>query len=262
MIDWLIYALIGAVSGVFSGLLGLGGGIIIVPSLLIIFAIQGVSESISMHMAVVTSLMTISVTSIAAAISHHRQSTINWLWFRRLVPGLVIGGLLGAYFSTLLSGKFLQYGFALYACFVAITIWKTVTLSESKYSGVFLSITGIATLIGSVSALVGIGGGTLIVPYLMSNQQPMPQAIGTSALCCVPIAIAAIIGYSLFETPLDLDTMSWHRGFIHEQAFWGIISTSIIFSMLSARWAKKVPIILLKRLFSLVLLMMAWLLVS
>ncbi len=261
MIEWLIYALVGMVAGVSSGLLGLGGGLIVVPSLLSIFIFQGVPESIAMHMAVATSLMTIIVTSLASSYSHYRLKTINWHWFWRLVPGLIVGGLFGAYITTMVSGKLLQYVFALYACIAAVRIWFSMTLPVNKVwkSSILTIIVG--GIIGIVSSLVGIGGGTLIVPYLMVLEQPMARAIGTSAVCCLPIAISAVSGFYLFNTEV-LNTGAESSSHIQWNAFFGIIPSSIIFSAIAAQWAAKVPVKQLKRIFSLVLVITAFVLIS
>jgi len=93
MFEWLVFALIGAIAGTFSGLLGLGGGIIIVPSLLMVFTLQNIPETVSMHMAVATSLMIIIISSASSSISHHRYNNINWFIVKRLALGLIIGGL-------------------------------------------------------------------------------------------------------------------------------------------------------------------------
>ena len=110
---------------------------------------------------------------------------------------------------------------------------------------------------GCLSAIVGIGGGSLIVPYLMMAKQSMQKAIGTSAACGFPISLAAVIGFIIFGQTEQIDKHQWLTGQIHWQAFLGIISTSTLFSILGAKWTKTLPVNVLKRVFSIVLFIVA-----
>jgi len=257
MIEWLVFALIGVITGVFSGLLGLGGGLIVVPSLMAVFVWQGMSDTSLMHIAVGTSLMTITVTSISSSYVHHQYQHINWTLFKSLAPSLVIGGLLGAYIATMFTSNLLQQCFALYVLFVAIRMWLPVLPegSERLLDKKVLALFGLSA--GSISALVGIGGGSLVVPYLMMSKHTMQQAIGTSAACGFPISVAAVIGFVLFGQPLEAQSNQWVVGQIHWQAFLGIISTSTLFSILGAKLTRTLPVKVLKQMFSLVLFAIA-----
>ncbi|NOQ77162.1 MAG: TSUP family transporter [Methylococcaceae bacterium] len=257
MVEWLVFALIGAVAGIFSGLLGLGGGLIIVPCLVAVFTWQALPEAYLMHIAVGTSLMTITVTSLSSSYAHHQYRHINWQLFSGLLPSLLAGSLAGAYFATLFSSSVLQRGFALYVFFVAIRMWfpllpsvKAVFLKKKM-----LSVFGLFA--GSISALVGIGGGSLIVPYLIMAKQPMQNAIGTSAVCGFPISVAAVSGFIMFGQFEGVMDNQWIMGEIHWQAVIGIISTSILFSILGARLTKTLPVKVLKQIFSFVLFSVA-----
>ena len=253
MFEWIIFALIGAVTGLFAGLLGLGGGLIIVPALLLVFSWQGLAEMHLMHFAVGTSLMTITLTSLSSMYAHHQHKNVNWFAVKRLVPGLVIGGFMGAYFATMLASQLLQQIFAFYMMFVVIGMWRPIThfFDERLLNKSILF--GVASFIGCISALVGIGGGSLLVPYLLMAKQSIQRAIGTSAACGFPISVAAVIGFLLFGQVQDV-TADWQTGFIHWQAFLGIISTSTLFAIFGAKLANNLPVKVLKQLFSLVLL--------
>lgn len=254
MLEWFIFALIGAVTGLFAGLLGLGGGLIIVPSLLFVFSWQGLAELHLMHSAVGTSLMTITLTSLSSLYAHHQYENVNWLLVKRLALGLAAGGFMGAYLATMLSSQLLQYFFVAYVLFVAISMWQPIfcdIADERLLSHTALLSAG--SFIGSISALVGIGGGSLLVPYLLMAKQSMKRAIGTSAACGFPISVAAVIGFLLFGQTQNVSS-EWQTGFIHWQAFLGIISTSTIFALVGAKLANHLPVTILKRLFALVLL--------
>jgi len=257
MIEWLVFILIGVFTGIFSGLLGLGGGLIVVPSLIAVFTWQGLPELHLMHIAIGTSLMTIVVTSLSSSYAHHQYQHVNWRLFKWLVPGLVVGGLMGAYFATLISSNLLQRCFAVYVIFVAIRMWVPILPSGNTLllNKKILSLFG--TLAGAISALVGIGGGSLVVPYLTMAKQSMPKAIGTSAACGFPISLAAVTGFIIFGQSDDVITNQWLRGHIHWQAFLGIISTSTLFSIVGAKLTNTLPVNILKQLFSIVLIVVA-----
>lgn len=254
MIEWVIFALIGILSGLLSGLLGLGGGIIIVPALLLVFSWQGLLSPHLMHMAVATSLMTIIITSATSAYSHDKHGHVNWQLVKNLTPGLVLGGLLGAALATQLSSQFLQQFFALYLLFAAIKMWLP---NPSRVHQPLLRkpiMVGFGSIVGIISSLVGIGGGTLIVPYLVMANQSIHRAIGTSAACGLLIAVAAVIGFVVFDKLQDSSTVLWQAGFIYWPAFLGIVSTSPIFAIVGVKLAKRLPIVVLKLIFSAVLL--------
>jgi len=257
MIEWLVFALIGAITGIFSGLLGLGGGLIVVPSLMAVFTWQALADVHLMHIAVGTSLMTITVTSLSSSYAHHKYQHINWPLFRALTPSLVIGGGLGAYLATLFTSDLLQRCFAVYVFFVAVKMWFPLLPMgrEQLLNKKLLSVFGVVA--GGISALVGIGGGSLIVPYLMMAKKPMQNAIGTSAACGFPISLAAVTGFMIFGPASDLTNNQWLVGQIHWQAFLGIISTSTLFSILGAKLTKTLPVEVLKRIFSVILLIVA-----
>lgn len=257
MVEWIIFALIGVIAGVFSGLLGLGGGLIIVPALLAVFTWQALPESQLMHMAVGTSLMTITVTSLSSMYAHHQHANVNWKIVKKLSPGLVIGAIFGAGVATMLSSTLLQHYFAIYVFVVAVRMWVPMLPSVEtcllNNSILFL----FSFVAGSLSALVGIGGGSLVVPYLVIAKQSIQRAIGCSAACGFPISVAAVTGFIIFGKDQEISSDVWQSGFIHWQAFLGIVSTSALFSIIGAKLVKHLPVIILKRIFSLVLLFVA-----
>ncbi|PCJ32832.1 MAG: permease [Gammaproteobacteria bacterium] len=251
MTEWLIFALIGVLTGLLSGLLGLGGGLIVVPCLLTVFALMGYADTMLMHMAVATSLATITVTSLASIYTHAQLDNINWSIVKRLSPSLMVGSFIGAYCSLLVSSDGLQLGFAVYAIIIAIKINypAPVSLSDRLLEQPTVSVAG--GVIGSVSALIGIGGGSLTVPYFLMAKQTMSRAVGTAAMCGLPISISAVLAFMLLEQNSDVEL-----SLIHWPAFLGIVSTSIIFAVVGAKLTRVLPVSLLKKIFSVVLLVM------
>jgi uncharacterized protein len=255
MFEWILFALIGVIAGLFSGLLGLGGGLVIVPALLAVFSWQNLPESQLMHMAIGTSLMTITVTSLSSMYAHHQHNNINWDIVRRLSPGLVIGALFGAGIATLLSNILLQQIFAVYIFSVAVRMWFPMLPSVDTCLLNKLVLIVFSIVVGTISSIVGIGGGSLVVPYLVMAQQSIQRAIGSSAACGFPISVAAVIGFIFFGQDQEISNKVWQTGFIHWQAFLGIVSTSTLFSIIGVKLVKYLPVTILKRIFSLVLLL-------
>jgi uncharacterized membrane protein YfcA len=247
---FIIYLIIGIITGIFSGLLGIGGGLIIVPSLLFVFSWIELSHSFNMHLAMGTSLISITLTTLASMYAHHGYRAIMWRVFLLLTPGLILGGFSGALLASILSDHFLQIIFSIFvfiaAAQIGIGIFKSV--SHRQLPGMFIaSLAGLS--IGAIAALLGISGGSMVVPYLVWHNVPMRQAVATSAACCLPPAIASTIGYLISGWNI-IDLPSYSTGFIYWPAFVGIVLTSTVFARVGAKLAHKISINLLKRVFA------------
>lgn len=254
MLAWLSFALAGVVAGLVAGLFGVGGGLIIVPILITVFSWQGMSADIAIYVAIGTSLMTISITSLSSVRAHHRYGTTQWPLVARLAPGLVIGSLSGAVIATSLSTQLLQKVFAIFALLMAARMWLPQPQAMSKKLMASPAMTSYGVLTGVISAMVGIGGGTLVVPYLVMAGQQMQKAVGTAAACGFPIAVSGVIGFIWMGTQKHDIQADWMTGFVHWQAFAGIISTSVFMAPLGAKLARNLSHKRLSQLFSLVLL--------
>lgn len=254
MIEWLSFAGAGVIAGLIAGLLGLGGGLVIVPILVVLFTWQGEAPQFIMHMAVATSMMTITVTALSSLIAHHRQQNIHWPSVRLFVFGLSAGAFFGAWFASKLPREFLQLFFAVFALLMAIRVW--IQIPDKGYPKLLkrLPAVSFSMMTGGISALIGIGGGSLVVPYLLLAGQTIRKAIGTSAACGFPIALAAVAGFILFA-PEQLDGQRFRQsGFVHWQAFLGIVVTSTLFAPLGVKFAKKLSEKTLRQIFSVALL--------
>ncbi len=251
--EWIAYLVAGLVSGLLAGLFGIGGGLIIVPILMLVFGWQGMSSDIAIHVAIATSLMTISVTSLSSMLAHHKYGTTQWHLVKKLAPSLVLGSFAGAYIASSMPSHILKIWFGVFALLVAIKMWLPAPKSVSTR---FLSAPGMfaaGSITGIVSAMVGIGGGSLVVPYLVMSGISMQRAVGTAAACGLPIAISGAIAYILIGSQLEHIEGQWQSGFVHWQAFIGIIATSIWVAPLGAKLAKILPSHILSRLFSIFL---------
>lgn len=187
---------IGAVVGVIAGLLGVGGGIVIVPILVPVFEVLQFPPDIGMHVAVGTSLATIILTSMSSARAHYRKGAVDFDLLRRWAPYLFVGALIGGLLSKVLGGDALKLVFGVMAIAVAFNMgfprkWK---LADSL--PVSAAANGaIAGVIGTISALMGIGGGTLSVPVLTSFSYPVHRAVGTASVFGTIISLPAVFGF-------------------------------------------------------------------
>ncbi|WP_254258477.1 sulfite exporter TauE/SafE family protein [Methylovorus sp. MM2] len=259
--DFLIYFAAGAFSGVLSGLFGVGGGTVIVPILVFAFVSQGFPEAHIMHMALGTSLATIILTSIASARAHHLKGNVNWDTVKRITPSIIFGTVLGALLAASLHSVWLQIIFAIFLLVVATQM--ALNFSPSPHThlpGSFgTGVTG--AMIGLLSSLVGIGGGSLTVPVLMYYNFTAQKAVGTSAAVGLPLAVAATAGYIF--TGIGIEHLpKYSIGFIYIPALIGIAAISIFTAPVGAAIAQRLSSVVLKRLFALLLyivgLKMVW----
>lgn len=244
-----IYLLLGAVAGVIAGLLGVGGGLLIVPVLTWVFHQTGSVTHDTVQFAVGTSLMTIVFTSLSSIRAHHRRGAVRWDVVRRMTPGIVIGTLLGAWFASTLHSSTLAVIFGVFE--IAIAIHMALALQPSPQRGLpgNVGMTAAGGGIGAISALLGIGGGTLTVPFLAWCNTPMRNAVATASACGLPIALAgaagfAWAGWTIAEPP------AYSSGYIYWPAAIGIVAASVFTAPLGAWLAHRLPAITLKRVFS------------
>jgi uncharacterized membrane protein YfcA len=251
-VSLLTYLATGVVAGVLAGLLGIGGGLVIVPALAGIFALQGFPDALLMHFALGTSLATIVPTSIASLLAHHRRGSVHWGVVRSLTPGILLGALTGAWLAGQSSSAGLRVFFGCFEVLVALQLaFGRQPTMHRELPGVFgQELAGL--LIGAVSSLLGIGGGTLTVPYLRWNGVDIRAAIGTAATCGLPIALAGSVGYILAGPGIGA-VPGWNSGFIYWPALAGIVLASVPMAPLGAALAHRLPRQRLVRVFALVL---------
>jgi uncharacterized membrane protein YfcA len=255
--EWiLLYLLIGGVAGLLAGLLGVGGGLVVVPFLAWAFVEQGVATQWVMHVAIGTSLLTIVFTSLSSIRAHHRRGAVRWDLFWLLLPGIALGSWGGAQLARLLDTGSLQYLFAAFELLVALQMGLALIPEGHREIPGWRGSSVAGGVIGAVSAMVGIGGGTMTVPWLVWNRTAVHQAIGTSAAVGLPIAVAGGVGYIGSGWGLaGLPAAS--SGFLYWPAFIGIVLMSILTAPLGARLAHALPAQRLKRLFALFLLLLS-----
>lgn len=243
-----LYLLLGATSGVLAGLFGVGGGVILVPALVYALQLQGFAIDSVTHIAVATSLAIICITSVSSARAHHNNGLVLWPVFKALSPGIILGVALGTYCIQFISGAWLQFSIGVFLLFVAVRMFVGVKPANYQLpKSPVLVFSG--WVIGFVSSLFGIGGGSLTVPLLSKFGIVMQKAVATSAACGVTIAFAATFANALYQNDA-LSGNIWGLGNIYLPAFLGVALMSAPFAKLGANIAKNLDAQLLKRLFS------------
>lgn len=258
MSSLLWFPALGVVAGLLAGMLGIGGGIVVVPVLMLVFHWLGFEDEALTHLAVGTSLATIVLTSLSAIAEHHRKRAVDWPLVRRLTPSLVGGAMLGALIADALSGPALRVSFGVFSLLMAaqMAAGRRKTAPAAPRAPSFrddrLGLALASGTIGTASSVLGIGGGSLTVPWLSWRGVAMPQAVATSAACGFPIALAGAVGFAV--TGLDATGRpALSVGYVYLPALIGIITTSIPVAVLGARWTHRIPAATLKRLFALLL---------
>ena len=194
MVEIALLLLLGAFSGFIAGLLGVGGGLIIVPALLYLLAGE-VPEPVLMHTVVSTALAAIVFTSISSVRAHHQHGAIVYSHFKKLTPTILLGAFSGAILTQIMSFDFMRGFFALFELGVAAIMYFELSSSKQVNNLAQWVWSVVGYVIGMISAIVGIGGGTMTTPFLTYNNVAIKNAIATSSAVGLPIAIAGSIGF-------------------------------------------------------------------
>lgn len=249
----LVYLLVGAIAGLLAGLLGVGGGLVIVPALVWLFTLGGFPADYLMQLAVGSSLATIVFTSLASVYAHHGRGSVRWDLWRAMLPGILLGALAGAFLARGIRSDHLRIIFGCFECLVALQLLFGLQAEVRDVRPDRRRLLPAGGVIGLFSALLGIGGGTLTVPYLRWQGVDMRQAVGTAAASGLPIALAGTAGFLLVG--LGIETLpAGSSGFLYWPAIGGIVLTSVAAAPLGAALAHRLPRARLQRLFGLVLL--------
>ena len=240
LISLVVYCLLGAVAGVLAGLLGVGGGIVIVPMLVFAFGWQNFPPDVLMLMALGTSMGSIMFTSVSSSLAHSRNKGVRWDAVRLIPPGLLSGTFCGSFLASHVPARFLQLFFVAFLFFVVTQMLSGKKPKPSRHLPGFAGMSAAGGIIGVGSSLVGIGGGTLSVPFLLWNNLDMRKAIGTSAAIGFPIALAGTLGFI---------TNGWNApglpeyalGFVYLPALVGIVAVSMFTAPIGAGIAHKLP---------------------
>ena len=246
----------GAIAGLLGGLLGIGGGVVIVPALLLLFDAQGMEPGLAAPMAVATSLATIIFTSLAAARAQIRRGAVRWdlvrVWTPFLLVGSGISGWLAGLFPTGWLAIFIG-GFLLVVSIIMLAQWRPAPHRDLPGP---LGSGALALAAGTVSGLAGIGGGNVIVPTLSYYNVQMQRATATSSTLGVPISLFGTLGFVL--AGLDVgDRPAASLGYVYLPAALAVVTLSVIFAPIGVAIAHRVPALMLRRCFGVLLVIVA-----
>lgn len=255
---WLVvYLGLGALAGFFAGLLGIGGGGLLVPLLVMVFSVQPqFAPTEVMHMALGTSMASIAFTSVSSVRAHHAHGAVLWPVVARITPGILIGVLIGSHFASRVETRLLAIFFTLFMTYMAVQMFLNLKPKPHRDLPDTLGTSMVGIVIGGISSLVAIGGGILSVPFMTWCNVRIQNAIGTSAAIGMPLAFGGALGYVL--NGLGHPNLPPHSlGFVYLPALLGLVSASVLLAPVGARLGHRLPVATLKRVFAVITLLLA-----
>ncbi|MFD2179891.1 sulfite exporter TauE/SafE family protein [Veronia pacifica] len=257
---WLFPACLvtGSVVGVLAGLLGIGGGLLVVPVLSYLFPLAGALPEHVMPMALATSLASIVLTASSSARNHYRMGNTDIRVIRTLLPGILLGGLMGSALADHLPAEVLPRVFGGIVMLLALQMFVSmrVKATTAPFPSRVGNLAG-GTVIGIVSSLAGIGGGSLIVPYLSHFGVEMRKAIGSASMCGVFLAISGMTGFVIFGLHHEQPLPAYSLGYVYLPALLGIAGTSVLTTGYGVKLTTRLPVHIIKQVFSVFLLLVA-----
>jgi len=238
IIEFLIFAIVGIVTGTMAGLFGVGGGLIIVPVMHYILTSNGVLESIAIPLSIGTALACIIVTSSSAAYSHYKKKSLSLKRFYQLTAGILVGAGFGSSFVINVDTEFLKNLLAIFVSIMALRLFINIQVPKAKKEPGFLFFNVSGAGIGYLSSIFGIGGGIFSVPLLKISGMEMKKAVGTGAACAFPIAFLSSSSYLLLGLNVP-DLPEYSIGFIYVPGVLGIVIFSYFFAKVGAQLAHK-----------------------
>ncbi|MFD2166393.1 sulfite exporter TauE/SafE family protein [Thalassotalea euphylliae] len=248
--------ILGALVGFLAGLLGIGGGLVIVPALVYLLPQMGIATEVAMPIALGTSLATIVVTSITAVRAHHKNRNIPWQLTRQIMIVVACGAIAGANIADQLSSAMLTYIFAMSVSVLAAYMLISIRFDKTGSMPSLPVFQGVGFFTGVMASLMGIAGGAILIPILSYFGVQMRQSIGIATACGLIIAFFGSLGYIL--TGLDQKELPpWSLGYVYLPALLGISLTSSLFARLGVKLSAKLPVKTLKKCFAVFLILVA-----
>jgi uncharacterized protein len=251
----LAYVAIGTFVGTFAGMLGIGGGLLIIPPLALALETQGFPREHVLHVAVGTAMATIMFTSLSSTRAHAVRRAVRWDIARRMTPGILLGSVLGATVVKFISTRSLALYITAFVFAMAFNTAVDLRPKAARQPPGSIGMASAGFVIGGLSALVAIGGAVMTVPFMLYCRVPMIQAIGTAAAIGFPVAVGGTIGY--VTSGWSTTGLPWSVGFVYVPALAGITVGSVLTAPLGAHIAHRLPSRLLRLIFALFLFVLA-----
>ncbi len=250
-------AALGLVTGFLAGLLGIGGGMVLVPFMTYILGTQGVAPELAIKMAIATSMATIMFTSVSSVRAHHQRGAVRWDIVKRLAPGIVIGGLVASLgIFSLLKGTYLGLFFGLFVGYSALRMFRKSAPQATRAMPGTAGQLAAGGAIGGLSGLVGAGGAFISVPFMTWCNVPIHNAVATSAALGFPIAVTNVLGF--MAAGLHVQGLPpYSLGYIWLPGLMAVAACSVLTAPLGARAAHQLPVAQLKKIFGVLLLGLA-----
>lgn len=252
---WAAYLAIGAVVGFAAGLLGIGGGMVMVPLLVFVLGAQGFGER-GLHVALATAIATILFTSLSSVRAHHAYGSVDWPIVRAMAPGILAGAFVAALLAGFIPTQPLAIMFTTLVFYAATQMLLDLRPKGKRPLPSRRALFGVAALIGGVSSLLSAGGAFMSIPFLASCNVALRRAIGTAAAIGFPIALAGTAGHILQGLRAE-GLPPWTLGYVYLPALGLLVTTSMAAAPLGARLAHRLPVKRLRIAFALVLYVMA-----
>lgn len=246
------FLILGSATGFVAGLLGIGGGLILVPFITAFLETQAIPKELIIHIAIATSLATIMFTSLASMRAHHRHGAVQWQIVKLLAPGILLGSWCGSWLGASISSVGLTIFFVTFVVFTATQLLLDKKPKASRALPQTTGMLGMGSVIGIFSGLVGAGGGVISVPFMIWCNVKVRQAVATSAALGFPIALAGTLS-NIYHGLQVAELPHGSLGFVYLPALMIIVIASMTTAPLGARAAHTLPVKLLKRLFALML---------
>lgn len=258
LFDSLLYFIMGGFAGLLAGMLGLGGGILIVPGLAVLFLHLHIAPEFIMHMAAGTSLSIMVMTSAIAAFSHYKLGTVRLDILRRMLPGILLGVVMGAVIAYFMDSSALMLLLAVFLLVISVIMFKNSfngTVVSRDMPGQAL-LGGVSSVIGLFSGMLGIGSGSLTIPFLSRFGISMSQSASVSASCTFFVALVGSLSF-IFTGWGNSSGLAYSTGYVYWPAFLMVSIASMVFAPLGAMLSKRLPGPILKRIFSVFLFFVA-----
>jgi uncharacterized membrane protein YfcA len=248
---WLLPILlaVGAICGFLAGLLGIGGGMVLVPLLTVLFTAEHFPQEHVVHIAVATATAAMAFTALSSARAHARKGAVLWPVVAAIAPGIVVGALIGPQIASALSSRAFAAVFGLFVFFSATRVVRAAKAGARRELPGKANLIGLGAVIGGISSLFGAGGGFISIPYLARHNVPIHHAVATSAALGLPIAIAGAAGFVLAGLR-QTDLPRWSAGYVYLPAMAVIVVASVLVAPFGASLAHRWPAVKLRRAFA------------